>query len=293
MKKMRFFYILFTLSLLIFSFLYFQTIYKVNTRKTNKPPTPALLSPATIPVASLSASVRLPIFIYHYVEHVKDKNDTIRQKLDINPELFSRQLATLKEASYTPIFARELGEYFDQNKPLPPNPIMITFDDGYSDFYTDVLPILKKYGMKVTIYIVPGFLDRPNFLTKNELLEIRDSGLVEIASHSIHHVDLKRSNPKTAREEIAGSKKMLEDLLGQKVTDFAYPYGSYSSETASLVQTTGYLTSVITKGNITQSIENRFALFRLRPEKRVGKELLHWLQNYQDKKLLLPKFSVP
>ena len=100
--------------------------------------------------------VKVPILLYHYVEYVKDKGDTIRQSLDIVPRVFEEQIQTLLSDSYTFITMDELADYLDGEQSLPPKPIIITFDDGYRDLRTDVLPILQKYHVKAVAYIVSG-----------------------------------------------------------------------------------------------------------------------------------------
>ena len=77
-------------------------------------------------------------------EYVKDKGDTIRQSLDIVPRVFEEQIQTLLSDSYTFITMDELADYLDGEQSLPPKPIIITFDDGYRDLRTDVLPILPE-----------------------------------------------------------------------------------------------------------------------------------------------------
>lgn len=235
-------------------------------------------------ITNLVESTRLPILTYHYVEVVQDKNDTIRQKLDISPSIFENQIIALKEASYSAVFMKDLGNYFEGKEKLPDKPVAITFDDGYRDFYTDVFPILKKHSVKATLYVITGFLDRPNFLTRVQLKEIAGSGLIEIASHTLHHIDLKKADEKTSRQEIIESKKALEDIIGNKVYDFAYPYGSYSENSIKLVKEAGYLTAVTTKSGIIQTPGNKYSLYRLRPGSKTGKSLIGWLENIQDKK---------
>src|SRR5690348_2420505 len=177
--------------------------------------------------ATHGPSVRLPILIYHYVEYVQDKGDTIRQSLNIPPHILTQQIETLKKAGYmfvTPSYSK----YALDNKMKPADKIvMLTFDDGYRDFYTDVFPILQKEQVKAVAYIVPNFLDRPNFMYTSQLKEIAKSPWVEIGAHTMDHVWLKGVSEKTARYEIIQSRKTLQDLLGVPVNSFAYPYGAF------------------------------------------------------------------
>jgi peptidoglycan/xylan/chitin deacetylase (PgdA/CDA1 family) len=230
------------------------------------------------PTATSSATLHVPILMYHYVEHVTDLRDTFRQKLAITPEALGYQLQTLQQNGYTFMYASELGEVLDGKRALPSKPIVLTFDDGYRDFYTDVLPQLKKYHIKATAYIVPGFIGKPNYMFLPQLQEVQESGVVEIAAHTMHHIDLNLAPPKRAEEEIVGSKTTLEDWLHIPVVSFAYPSGRFIDQTIQIVKDAGFTTAVSTKPGTVVTQQNRFTLLRLRAGSRTGKALLQFLQ---------------
>ncbi|MBI3380098.1 polysaccharide deacetylase family protein [Candidatus Gottesmanbacteria bacterium] len=231
-----------------------------------------------LPVIS-SEKIKVPILLYHYVEYVQDAKDTIRKSLDITPNTFEKQIQTLLDNSYTPIFIDELADILDGKMKMPTKPIILTFDDGYADFYTDVFPLLAKYKIKATIYVVPGFLDKLNYMTKKQVQEVAGSGLVEIASHTIHHINLKYTKAQLAQKEIFESKSQLEQLIGKSVNNFAYPYGGFNEDTIKLVEKDGYKTAASVVTGSYQSVSNRYFLYRLRPGVRTGKYLINWLDS--------------
>lgn len=239
----------------------------------NTPPTPASVSAYPVPT-----SVRIPILMYHYVEYVKDPKDTIRQSLDINPATFDLEVKTLKDAGFTFLTNAELSDILDAKAPIPPKPVLLTFDDGYRDFYTDAFPILKKYHAKATAYIITGFLGEPNNLTWDQLKEISKSGLVEIGDHTINHPSLAKKPYKFVEEELEQSKQTLENGLGIKVVSFAYPYGSFDLQAIAVVKAAGFKTAVSTIPGDELTQQNRFFLPRIRPGGRVGPALLQYLQ---------------
>jgi len=220
---------------------------------------------------------RIPILLYHYVEYVKDKRDTIRQTLDIYPSTFEKQLQTLKQANYTFITAKDVADILDGKEDLPQRPVVLTFDDGYRDFYTDVFPLIKKYHVKVTAYIVPGLLGGPNYMDPSQVQEIARSGLVEVAAHTVHHAYLKNMSYAKAYQEIRDSKTMLEKLIHLPVVSFAYPYGAFDNQAVSIVKQTPFQTAVSTIPGIENSQETRYFLFRIRSGGRVGENLLNFL----------------
>ncbi len=216
----------------------------------------------------------LPILIYHYVEHVRDRKDTIRMSLDILPETFEKQIKTLQDSGYTFINMSDVADILDNIKPAPPKPVVLTFDDGYEDFYFDVLPILKKYNVKAVAYIVSGFIDRPNYMTSAELTSVAQSGLVEIGAHTAHHLGLASLNENSAKIEINTSKIQLEQKLGVPITAFAYPYGSFNLSTIALVKEAGFRTAASTVAGTTIGNQDRFFAFRIHPGISVGEGLL-------------------
>lgn len=222
--------------------------------------------------------IRVPILLYHYVEYVKDTKDTIRQSMTILPHTFEEQIKTLQNDGYTFITARELGEIINGEKELPQKPIVLTFDDGHWDLYTDILPILKKHNVKATAYIVPGMVGKDqDFLTEKQLDAVVQSNLIEIGAHTTRHAYLTGRPLTTIKYEVEASKIQLEQMYSINVVSFAYPYGAFDEQVEKVVKEAGYTTAVSTIPGIMQSGENKYFLYRLRPGGRTGENLLIWL----------------
>lgn len=222
-------------------------------------------------------SIRVPIFLYHYVEYVQDKGDTIRKSLDIVPDTLRSQIETLKNAGYTFVTPTDISDAIKNKKKLPLKIVALTFDDGYKDFYTDVFPILKEENVKAIAYIVPDFLNRPNFMFTFQLQEIAKSPLVEIGAHTMDHVWLKGINKKTAEYEIGQSRIELQKLTGLPINSFAYPYGAFDQQAMQIVKDAGFTNAVSTVPGIVDTMDTRYFLYRLRPGYRTGQELLTYL----------------
>ncbi len=229
-------------------------------------------------------SIRIPILMFHYVEYVKDPKDTIRKSLNITPYTFDKQLQTLTQAGYTFLNTQELIDISFGRKQLPQKPIVLTFDDGYRDFYTDAYPILKKYHVKAIAYIVPGFLNKPNNLDRWQLDEIAKDGLVEIGAHTINHTYLKGISKSRAISEIVNSKTELENEIGKTVLSFAYPYGAFDLQAVQIVRDAGFIDAVSTIPGHGIVPENQFFLNRLRAGARTGNDLINFLEQNQIKK---------
>lgn len=221
---------------------------------------------------------KVPILLYHYVEYVQDKRDTIRKSFSITPNVFEEQIKTLLNNGYTFITSSDLGDALDNKAMLPENPVIMTFDDGYGDFYQDVLPILKKYKVRATAYIIPGFIDKLNYMTKKELEEVVVSGLVEIGAHTMNHMYLRNKPYNTVKQEVDKSKIILEEMFRVPVVSFAYPYGAFDKQAIGLVKEAGFKTAATTIPGNKASDENRYFIYRIRPGIRMGKELIDYLK---------------
>jgi len=228
--------------------------------------------------ASPSASMRVPILLYHYVEYVQDKSDKLRQELNIPPAILEEQIITLRNAGYTFMTAKDLGDVLDGKRTLPTRPILLTFDDGHRDFYTDILPILKRYQVHVTAYIISGFIGGSDFMTQEQLQSVVNSGLVDVGAHTVHHYALKGLPLQTVENEVDQSKSWIERTYHIHVVSFAYPNGSFDQQAIQVVKDAGFTTAVSTLPGIEQNQTNRFFLYRLRPGYKTGEALLQWLQ---------------
>lgn len=207
---------------------------------------------------------KLPIIMYHYVEYVVDQNDLIRKKLNINPGIFERQLKSFIAEGYTSYFVKDIPDILAQKETVSGKRIVLTFDDGYEDFYLSAYPILKKYHLKSTIYIMFNYLGRKGYLSEKEVQELINSGIVEIGSHTLDHTALKTAKKEIAVKEITENKTKLENKFNIKVETFAYPYGVFNKETVELVKQAGYSAAVSVIPGVYQSKENLFYLSRLR-----------------------------
>lgn len=237
-------------------------------------PTP---TPLPINATPQPHAMYVPILMYHYIEHPRNLKDTFRQKLNILPEVLESQITTLEKNGYTFLTVSDLAPILDGKQNLPPKPVILTFDDGYRDFYTDAFPILKKHHVKATAYIVSGFIGHPNNMLLAQLIEVSNSNLIEIGAHTIHHIDLAQAPAAQAQYEITESKAQLEKILHIPVVTFAYPSGRFTAQTIKFVQSSGFTAAVSTLPGIKISSDNRYTLFRLRPGDRTGDQLIKFL----------------
>lgn len=208
--------------------------------------------------------VRVPILMYHRIRHMKPSFTAKDRLFTVTPEDFLLQMEGLKNAGYTTITPRDLEAALDGKKKLPKKSVLLTFDDGYREHATIVLPILQRLHLNATYFVISQGYHIHAYMTNEMIREADASGLVTIADHTRHHVFLARMNPATRAPEITDSKKELETLLGHPVLDFAYPYGSWSPAVAEEVQGAGYGLGFGVRLGSFQTSSTRYRLHRIR-----------------------------
>ena len=211
------------------------------------------------------SKIKIPILMYHYVEYVKDDGDLIRKRLDIVPALFEGHLQALKKANYETYFVKDIPEILDGTIHYSTQSAILTFDDGYEDFYLSAFPLLKKYHMRATIYVIYDYIGRSGFLNEKEIKELIDSGLVELGSHTLDHIYLKQAPDQYAERQIVESKKKFEERFGIQIRTFAYPYGAFNNNNIEAVKKAGYTAAVSVISGVMQDEGNIFYLSRIRP----------------------------
>lgn len=220
-----------------------------------------VLSPAALSADEISTQV--PILMYHHL------SEDVTNSEMVSPEQFEAQIRALSEAGYTGVSFDELQAYVLRGEPLPENPVVITFDDGYRSNYTLAYPILQKYGMKATIFAVgvsfgtDHYKDTDYAITPHfgaaEAAEMTASGLISIQSHTydMHQwppyetgsavrenilqlsSESEEAYVQALTEDFTRSRALLEDATGRPVDVLAYPAGQYSTLAQVTLQSLG------------------------------------------------------
>jgi peptidoglycan/xylan/chitin deacetylase (PgdA/CDA1 family) len=184
-----------------------------------------------------AGKVVAPILLYHHVANIEQPN-----RYYISTDTFDEQMRLLHDWGYTAISIAALVNALTVGGPLPPRPVVITFDDGNLDVYQNAFPIMYKYGYTGTFFVIANRLGAKDFVGADQLKEMIAGGW-EIGSHSMTHVDLTQNHASLAME-ISGSRTRLETTLDIKVRTFAYPFGLIDPTVAGRVQEFGYLSAV-------------------------------------------------
>jgi len=240
--------------------------------------TQPVATPTPVPATFAVSSEPVPILMFHYIRPDPGPGDPVGQDLSVSPERFAQEMAFLADNGYTTITMSQLADAWNGKQPLPAKPIVLTFDDGYRDFYTAAWPVLRQYGFSATIYVIDGVLDTPNYLTVEMLRELDASGSVDVGSHTTHHPELPSLSQADAEREIAGSKTALEQLLGHPIRAFCYPAGHYNDTVLALVASAGYELAVTTTWGYATPTMDHLLLPRLRVRgSTTVDDLANWL----------------
>jgi peptidoglycan/xylan/chitin deacetylase (PgdA/CDA1 family) len=236
----------------------------------------------------------IPILTYHQIDHTPPRGAAYRS-LVVTPGAFARQMGLLKALGYRGLSMSALLPYLRGEK--HGKVVGITLDDGYVNNLEQALPVLQRHGFSATCYVVSGQLggsnvwDQPKGVAAQPLMDAKQlkawiAGGQEVGAHTRNHVDLLASDDMTAREEIAGCRRDLEQSLGAEVRHFCYPYGFHRPEHARMVRESGYESATTTVRSRAAEPDDLFELPRV-PVHRTTSLPLLWLKlatGYEDRR---------
>ena len=206
-------------------------------------------------VEEISAGPKILVLNYHQVN-----NNFTPLAVPVNS--FADQMNYLVDGGYVSITPDELAEGLAGEIKLPEKPVLITFDDGYTDNYTNAFPILKALGLRATIFVIPASIGKSGYMTWDNLKEMEKSGIT-IESHTMNHIKLEELPDDEIRKELLDSKTVLEDNLGHPIEFLAYPTGTYNLHIAGIARDVGYKAAFTVKyGNVDLG-SNMYALERV------------------------------
>lgn len=190
------------------------------------------------------------VWMYH---SVSDSTAPDPYLLRVHPDRLERQLRLLRRAGIRGVSLSEALRAAGNGE--PGRRVALTFDDGYADFRENAMPLLARYGMTATVYVVTGRLGRTNdwdgdapqvpLMTADDVRAAAAAGH-EVGSHGSTHLRLTEASPAQLEEEIAGSRAVLEDVLQRSVTGFCFPYGSHDDASAAAAEAAGYRYACVT-----------------------------------------------
>lgn len=214
----------------------------------------------------------IPILMYHSISNYASPRF---RPCVVSPQMFGEHMNFLEQQHYTAVTVSQFVQaMMHRGEGLPSRPVLVTFDDGYADFYTHVFPVLQRHGLTATLYVATAFIGstsgwlqdigegtRP-MLRWEQLTEMSESG-IECAAHSHTHRPLDMLPSSQIRDEVVRSKNLLEDHLSLHVSSFAYPFGYYTTRVRHIVQEAGFASACAIGRALSSLDDDPYALARL------------------------------
>lgn len=202
--------------------------------------------------------VKIPILMYHSISDSDPNN-----RLLVPVGQFEEQIKWLNEAGFTPMLLDDVINAYSTGK-VPEKPVAITFDDGYSDNYSDAYKILKKYNMKATFFIITDQIDVDSgYMNSNMLKEMKNNGM-GIENHTSRHIEFTNISREDKILIIEEGIKALKEKVGVESKFVCYPVGRYDEETIEVEKELGIKAAVTTEGGISSLQDGLYSLKRVR-----------------------------
>lgn len=199
----------------------------------------------------------VPILVYHRV------NDTDTNPTTLTVADFDAQLKFLVDNGYHVIAPDDLLDAWASGKTLPANPIVLTFDDGHEDIYKNVFPILQKYNMRATVFIVTDHIGMKDYLTWDLVRALQAGGFMDFESHTMSYKNLTTLKGDKLWNEIYGSKQAIEWALKKPAKFIAYPEGKYTVDAEDTSKEVGFRAGFIEDYGLAVNDSDNYVLTRI------------------------------
>ncbi|MEV1050617.1 polysaccharide deacetylase family protein [Streptomyces sp. NPDC049887] len=209
----------------------------------------------------------VPILMYHAIAH---RPAPAVHGLSVAPDAFAEQMELLGERGFTPVTTAGLGRAWRHGEPLPPRPVLITFDDGYEGVHRHALPVLDGLGFASTLFVSTGWLRGAHeeggapdtMLDWGQVRELAAAG-TEIGGHSHTHPQLDQLDDRRLRFESLRCREVIAAEVGEAPVSFAYPYGYSSRRVRQAVRAAGFAQSLAVGNALARRRQGPYALERV------------------------------
>jgi peptidoglycan/xylan/chitin deacetylase (PgdA/CDA1 family) len=201
---------------------------------------PSSSAPATpgSPQEILARST-VPVLCFHQLRDFRPDDSAYARTIITPPPVFTAQLQALRDGGYTPITATSVIDHLQFGDALPERPVLLTFDDGSATHHSVALPVLADFGFPGTFFPMTVVLNKPNWLSDDQLRDLDRAGMT-IGAHTWDHQRTDRLTEDQWVTELDEPKAQLAEILGHPVDLIAYPFGIWSQEALSHVAAAGY-----------------------------------------------------
>jgi len=212
---------------------------KPTETKVNKPAILKDSLPTIADAATILNRSQIPVLCYHQLRDFRSSDSKRARDYIVPIATFQEHIKSLSDSGYHSILPDQLYDWLAYGKPLPPKPIMISFDDSHADQYNIALPELNKYNFKGVFFIMTVSLGRPGYMNREQVKQLADEGHV-IGSHTWNHKNVKIYTEEDWPVQIDKPVKQLETIIGRPINYFAYPFGLWNKEAILKIKQYGF-----------------------------------------------------
>lgn len=178
-------------------------------------------------LATILSKKEVPILCYHHIRNFKAGESENMKSYSVTPAAFAAQMKALSDSGYSTILPDQLYEYLVHDGVLPAKPVMLTFDDTDEEQYSMGKTEMNKFGFKGVYFIMTIAINRPRYMSKDQIKNLSDSGHV-IAGHTWDHHMVTKYQGEDWDTQLVKPRKQLEAITGKSITYFAYPFGLWN-----------------------------------------------------------------
>jgi peptidoglycan/xylan/chitin deacetylase (PgdA/CDA1 family) len=210
-------------------------------REPSKDAAPAKRTPAPkTDAASMAARANVPVLCWHQIRPQTAGDSAQDRTYIVNPKVLAGQLAALDRAGYHSVSVQAVVAHVALGKPLPPKPVLLTFDDGSEGQWTQALPLLRRHHFKATFFVMTVVLDKPGWFTRAQVRRL-DRGGMTVAAHTYDHHEVPQYTGDDWKTQLVEPAAELAKLVGHPVRIFAYPFGLWNRAAFPHLDDAGYV----------------------------------------------------
>lgn len=200
---------------------------------------PAIADESFLLPESILNRTQIPILCYHQIRSWTPSDSKRAEDYIVPVENFCAQMKVLADNGYHTILPDQLYDYLLKGGPLPSKPVMISFDDTRAEQYSIASKEMSKYGFKGVFFVMTVSLNRPGYMTKEEVRQLADEGNI-IGSHTWDHSNVKNYLAEDWVKQVDKPSKQLEQITGKPVNYFAYPFGLWNKQAIEQLKQRGF-----------------------------------------------------
>lgn len=190
-------------------------------------------------VKTILAKKQVPVLCYHHIREPKPGQSETMKSYSVSPLQFAEQMKALKDSGYQTILPDQLYNYLVHGGTLPAKPVMLTFDDTDEEQFTIGNTEMRKYGFKGVFFIMTISINRPRYMSKDQLKQLAAEGNA-VESHTWDHHMVTKYQGDDWEKQFVKPRKTIEDITGKPATYFAYPYGLWNERAIPELKKAGF-----------------------------------------------------